>query len=393
MDKKKKRSFFSWLHVNHEDNKKVEASKIVQDSGNIIAENKANVPLIKENLNYNKHNKLVTTMRTGKIMPVTITDMETMPNKEQVGSRHDKFYFRLKRSLIKTRQNIGSEFFKIFRSNKIDKNLFEKLEEQLLIADIGSNTSSQIIDRLIKYADRNQLKGAEALYSKLREEMASILSAVNKPLVLENKMPFVILMVGANGVGKTTTIGKMAHLYKTKGKSVMLAAGDTFRAAAVEQLQVWGQHNQIPVIAQRAGADSSSVIFDAVQAAKARSIDVLIADTAGRLQNKYLPMEELKKIVRVMKKLDIDAPHEVMLIIDASTGQNAVSQVNLFNQAIGITGIVLTKLDGTAKGGIIFTIANQFNIPIRYISVGESIEDLQPFKALNFIEAIFARED
>ncbi|CAH0314613.1 Signal recognition particle receptor FtsY [Rahnella aquatilis] len=223
--------------------------------------------------------------------------------------------------------------------------------------------------------------------------MSEILAKVDEPLDVSGKTPYVILMVGVNGVGKTTTIGKMARQFEAQGKSVMLAAGDTFRAAAVEQLQVWGQRNKIPVIAQHTGADSASVIFDAIQAAKARNIDVLIADTAGRLQNKTHLMEELKKIVRVMKKLDEDAPHEVMLTLDASTGQNAVSQAKLFNEAVGLTGITLTKLDGTAKGGVIFAIADQFSIPIRYIGVGEGIEDLRPFKADDFIEALFARED
>lgn len=199
-------------------------------------------------------------------------------------------------------------------------------------------------------------------------------------------------MIGVNGVGKTTTIGKLAKHFQAQGKSVMLAAGDTFRAAAVEQLQVWGQRNHIPVIAQHTGADSASVIFDAIQAAKSRNIDILIADTAGRLQNKGHLMEELKKIVRVMKKLDDSAPHEVMLTLDASTGQNAISQAKLFGEAVGVNGITLTKLDGTAKGGVIFAIANQFGIPIRYIGVGEAIEDLRPFEANDFIEALFGGE-
>ncbi|MDU7258088.1 MAG: signal recognition particle-docking protein FtsY [Escherichia coli] len=241
--------------------------------------------------------------------------------------------------------------------------------------------------------NRKQLRDAEALYGLLKEEMGEILAKVDEPLNVEGKTPFVILMVGVNGVGKTTTIGKLARQFEQQGKSVMLAAGDTFRAAAVEQLQVWGQRNNIPVIAQHTGADSASVIFDAIQAAKARNIDVLIADTAGRLQNKSHLMEELKKIVRVMKKLDVEAPHEVMLTIDASTGQNAVSQAKLFHEAVGLTGITLTKLDGTAKGGVIFSVADQFGIPIRYIGVGERIEDLRPFKADDFIEALFARED
>ncbi|HEB0147271.1 TPA: signal recognition particle-docking protein FtsY, partial [Serratia marcescens] len=249
------------------------------------------------------------------------------------------------------------------------------------------------ITSLTQHASRKQLKDAEALYGKLKEEMSEILAKVDQPLDVSGKTPYVILMVGVNGVGKTTTIGKLARQFQAEGKSVMLAAGDTFRAAAVEQLQVWGERNRIPVVAQHTGADSASVIFDAVQAAKARGIDVLIADTAGRLQNKSHLMEELKKIVRVMKKLDDQAPHEVMLTLDASTGQNAVSQAKLFNEAVGLTGITLTKLDGTAKGGVIFAIADQFGIPIRYIGVGEGIEDLRPFKADDFIEALFARED
>ncbi len=303
------------------------------------------------------------------------------------------FFARLKRSLVRTRENIGSGFFGIFRGKKIDDDLFEELEEQLLVADVGVETTRKIITSLTQHASRRDLKDAEALFVKLREEMGEILATVDKPLEIEDKKPYVILMVGVNGVGKTTTIGKMARQYQAQGKSVMLAAGDTFRAAAVEQLQVWGERNNIPVVAQHTGADPASVIFDAIQSAKAKGVDVLIADTAGRLQNKAHLMEELKKIVRVMKKLDEDAPHEIMLTLDASTGQNAVSQARLFNEAVGLTGLTLTKLDGTAKGGVIFAIADQFGIPIRYIGVGEGIEDLRPFKAGDFIEALFARED
>jgi len=312
---------------------------------------------------------------------------------EQERPTKEGFFARLKRSLVKTRQNLGSGFVGLFRGKKIDDELFEELEEQLLIADVGVETTRKIITSLTEHASRKQLKDADALYGKLKEQMSEILSKVEQPLDVSGKTPYVILMVGVNGVGKTTTIGKMARQFQAQGKSVMLAAGDTFRAAAVEQLQVWGQRNKIPVIAQQTGADSASVIFDAIQAAKARNVDVLIADTAGRLQNKAHLMEELKKIVRVMKKLDEDAPHEVMLTLDASTGQNAVSQAKLFNEAVGLTGITLTKLDGTAKGGVIFAIADQFSIPIRYIGVGEGIEDLRPFKADDFIEALFARED
>jgi len=331
------------------------------------------------------------------VVPDTVSDLPLAAapiiTQEQERPSKEGFFARLKRSLVKTRQNLGSGFISLFRGKKIDDDLFDELEEQLLIADVGVDTTRRIITHLTQQANRKQLRDAEALYGLLKAEMASILAKVDAPLDVSGKTPFVILMVGVNGVGKTTTIGKLARQYQAEGKSVMLAAGDTFRAAAVEQLQVWGQRNNIPVIAQHTGADSASVIFDAIQAAKSRGVDVLIADTAGRLQNKSHLMEELKKITRVMKKLDEDAPHEVMLTLDASTGQNAVSQARLFHEAVGLTGIALTKLDGTAKGGVIFSVADQFGIPIRYIGVGEGIEDLRPFKAEDFIEALFARED
>ena len=296
-------------------------------------------------------------------------------------------------SLLRTSENIGSGFMGLFRGKKIDDELFEELEEQLLIADVGVETTSRLIQSLTEHASRKQLKDAEALYDLLRDEMQKTLDPVAIPLVPENANgPYVILMVGVNGVGKTTTIGKLAKQYQRQGKSVMLAAGDTFRAAAVEQLQVWGQRNNIPVIAQHTGADSASVLFDALQAAKARKIDVLIADTAGRLQNKSHLMEELKKVVRVMKKLDPDAPHEVMLTLDASTGQNAISQAQLFQEAVGVTGMTISKLDGTAKGGVVFAIADKFKIPLRYIGVGEQIDDLRTFNSKEFIDALFTQE-
>ncbi len=303
------------------------------------------------------------------------------------------FFTRLKQSLLKTRQHFGLGFIGLFRGKSIDDSLFEELEEQLLIADVGAATTRKILDSLIAHVNRNQLKDSEVLYSVLKEKMSEILANVGQPLDVSGKKPYVILMVGVNGAGKTTSIGKLANQFQAEGKSVLLAAGDTFRAAAVEQLQVWGKRNNIGVISQQTGADSASVIFDAIQAAKARGIDVLLADTAGRLQNKTHLMEELKKTVRVIKKLDEQAPHEVMLVLDASTGQNAISQAKLFNQAVSVTGITLTKLDGSARGGVIFAIADQFGIPVRYIGVGEGIEDLKPFKADDFIEALFARED
>lgn len=304
------------------------------------------------------------------------------------------FFSRLVKGLLKTKQNIGAGFRSFFLGKKIDDDLFDELEEQLLIADIGVPTTNKIIKNLTEHASRKQLQDAELLYQQLKVEMAEILKPVAQPLVIDTtKKPYVILMVGVNGVGKTTTIGKLARKFQNEGKSVMLAAGDTFRAAAVEQLQVWGERNNIPVVAQSTGSDSASVIFDAMQSAAARNIDILIADTAGRLQNKNNLMDELKKIVRVMRKYDETAPHEIMLTLDAGTGQNAISQAKLFDEAVGLTGISLTKLDGTAKGGVIFAIADQFNLPIRYIGVGEKIEDLREFNAEEFIEALFVHEN
>lgn len=319
-----------------------------------------------------------------------VADMAETQEKPSEGG----FFSRLLKGLVKTKQNIGAGFRSFFLGKKIDDELFEELEEQLLIADIGVPTTTKIINNLTQHATRQQLQNAETLYQQLKLEMGEILKPVAQPLRIDgSKKPYVILMVGVNGVGKTTTIGKLARKFQMEGKSVMLAAGDTFRAAAVEQLQVWGERNHIPVVAQSTGSDSASVIFDAMQSAAARNIDVLIADTAGRLQNKNNLMDELKKIVRVMKKYDESAPHEIMLTLDAGTGQNAISQAKLFNEAVGLTGISLTKLDGTAKGGVIFAIADQFNLPIRYIGVGEKIEDLREFNAVEFIDALFAHEE
>ncbi|MDO7265122.1 signal recognition particle-docking protein FtsY [Haemophilus influenzae] len=318
-----------------------------------------------------------------------VVEIETCEKPSEGG-----FFSRLVKGLLKTKQNIGAGFRGFFLGKKIDDELFEELEEQLLIADIGVPTTSKIIKNLTEHASRKELQNAELLYQQLKVEMADILEPVAQPLEIDStKKPYVILMVGVNGVGKTTTIGKLARKFQAEGKSVMLAAGDTFRAAAVEQLQVWGERNHIPVVAQSTGSDSASVIFDAMQSAAARNIDILIADTAGRLQNKNNLMDELKKIVRVMKKYDETAPHEIMLTLDAGTGQNAISQAKLFNEAVGLTGISLTKLDGTAKGGVIFAIADQFKLPIRYIGVGEKIEDLREFNAKEFIEALFVHEE
>lgn len=302
----------------------------------------------------------------------------------------NSFFTKLKSGLSKTKANLGSGFANLFIGKKIDEDLFEELETQLLLADLGVETTMKVIDAVTERADHGQLKDASSLYPVLKEEMAQMLSSISAPLAIEvQDGPMVILMVGVNGVGKTTTIGKMAKQLQSQNKKVMLAAGDTFRAAAVEQLQVWGERNNIPVVAQQTGSDSASVIFDALQSAKAKGVDVLIADTAGRLQNKEHLMDELKKVVRVLKKLDSNAPHEIMLTIDAGTGQNALSQTALFNDAVGVTGLTLTKLDGTAKGGVIFALADKFSIPVRYIGVGEGIDDLQTFNAERFVEALF----
>ncbi|MCW8833787.1 MAG: signal recognition particle-docking protein FtsY [Colwellia sp.] len=350
---------------------------------------------IEPTLEENEAEELVT---THKVPPeIEETSTETLEPESEVVVVEDKepdvklgFFARLKQGLSKTRANIGGGLFDLFRGKQIDDDLFEELETHLLMADVGVETTMKIIDSLTQSANRKQLKDAEALYELLKIELKKVIADVSIPLdVTNDDGPFVILMVGVNGVGKTTTIGKLAKQFQAQGKSVMLAAGDTFRAAAVEQLQVWGERNDIPVIAQHTGADSASVIFDAISAAKARHVDVIIADTAGRLQNKAHLMEELKKVVRVMKKLDVKAPHEVMLTLDAGTGQNALSQTKLFDEAVGLTGLTLTKLDGTAKGGVVFAIADKHSIPIRYLGVGEGIDDLRPFNGDDFIDALF----
>ena len=303
------------------------------------------------------------------------------------------FFKKLMNGLKRTRENIGLGVIGVFKGRKIDDDLFEDLETALLTADVGFDTTSKLMNKLTKEAKLRELHDADSLTERLTHELHDILKQVSTPLVLDtSKKPYVILMVGVNGVGKTTTIGKMASLFKKQGLKVMLAAGDTFRAAAVDQLKVWGQRTGIPVVSQATGADSASVIYDAFNSAKAKGYDVLIADTAGRLQNKANLMEELRKIVRVMQKLDPSAPHEVMLTLDAGTGQNAISQAKLFSEVVPVTGVNITKLDGTAKGGVIFNIADNFGIPIRFIGIGEGVDDLREFNADDFINALFNEE-
>ena len=305
------------------------------------------------------------------------------------------WFARLKQGLAKTSSSLGEGMASLFLGKKeIDDDLLDELETRLLTADVGMEATTAIMANLTRRVARKELADSGALYQALQVEMADLLRPIEQPMqITPEKKPYVILVVGVNGAGKTTTIGKLAARLQKDGKKVMLAAGDTFRAAAVEQLQVWGERNNIPVIAQHTGADSASVIFDALQAAQSRGIDVLIADTAGRLHTKDNLMEELRKVGRVMSKLDDSAPHEVLLVLDAGTGQNAINQTRQFNETIPLTGLALTKLDGTAKGGVIFALAKHFNIPVRYIGVGEGIDDLRDFVADDFVKALFAEKD
>ncbi|MCI0505396.1 MAG: signal recognition particle-docking protein FtsY [Gammaproteobacteria bacterium] len=319
---------------------------------------------------------------------------ENIPSQAEVSVVKPGIFARLAQGLKRTRSGLTDGVANLVLGKKaIDAEVLEEIEALLLTADVGIEATQAIIDDLTQRLKRNQLSDADTLFRALAEDMCAILEPVSQPLQIpQSGKPFVILMVGINGAGKTTTIGKLAKRFQSEGRSVMLAAGDTFRAAAVEQLQEWGKRNGIPVIAQHAGADSASVIFDALQAAQARSIDVLIADTAGRLHTQSNLMEELKKVRRVMSKLDPAAPHEVMIVLDAGIGQNAVIQARQFHEAVAVSGVALTKLDGTAKGGVIFAIAKQLGIPIRYIGIGEGIDDLRDFNAWDFVNALLEHE-
>ena len=329
------------------------------------------------------------------VVPVPIPEQALVPAEEvYVEAEPETLYQRLKSQLKRTRSGLGGVLASIPLGQKaINDDLLEEIEASLLMADIGIDATTDVIRRLTESLEHHELNDSEALETALKQELLSILEPCCQPLHIPNQgQPFVILVVGVNGAGKTTTIGKMAKRLQAQGFSVMLAAGDTFRAAAVEQLQTWGERNNIHVVAQHTGADSASVIYDGVQSAQAKGIDVLIADTAGRLHTKSNLMEELKKIKRIMGKLDETAPHEVLLVLDAGTGQNAISQAKLFNETVPLTGMALTKLDGTAKGGVIFALAKQLGIPIRFIGIGEGIDDLQDFDAESFVEALFVRD-
>ncbi len=326
------------------------------------------------------------------VVTPSTTPIVPAPEKTEESS---SFFGRMKTGLSKSRKNFTEGMVNILIGGKeIDDELLEEVETQLLVADIGVDATKTIIQNLTERTERKELIYSNALYKALQEELVTLLAPRVKALHIDtNKKPFVILMVGVNGVGKTTTIGKLAKRLQGEGKKVMLAAGDTFRAAATEQLQVWGERNNIAVVAQGNGADSASVIFDAFESARAKGIDVLIADTAGRLHTKSNLMEELKKVKRVMQKIDATAPHEIMLVVDAGTGQNAINQVQEFNNAVGLTGLTITKLDGTAKGGVLFNIASRTNVPIRFIGVGEKIDDLRPFSAKSFVAALFQTDE
>lgn len=314
----------------------------------------------------------------------------------QEESGKSSFFSRLKAGLGRTRSGFTDGLGSLLLGKKeIDDELLEEIETRLLTADVGMSATTTIIDELSQRLKRKDLADPEVLYQTLKEVLLEQLAICDKPLEIPANLnkPFVILMVGVNGVGKTTTIGKLAKRFQNEGRSVMLAAGDTFRAAAVEQLAVWGERNDVPVVAQHTGADSASVIFDAYQSALAKNVDVLIADTAGRLHNKDNLMQELAKVVRVLKKLDEDIPQEIMLVLDATTGQNALSQAEHFSSAVEVSGLSLSKLDGTAKGGMVFAIAKQLGLPLRFIGIGEQLDDLRPFNAHDFVEALFSEDD
>ncbi|AYO54082.1 MULTISPECIES: signal recognition particle-docking protein FtsY [Acinetobacter] len=338
-----------------------------------------NVPIIE--------NEKVETPKTETVVEESLSEETAQTEEKAKGG----FFSRMKEGLTKSRKNLADGMVNILIGGKeIDDELLEEVEEQLLVADIGVEATKTIITNLTERTARGDLIYSHSLYKALQEELVALLAPRVKPLHIDpNKNPFVILVVGVNGVGKTTTIGKLAKRLQGEGKKVMLAAGDTFRAAATEQLQIWGERNNIQVVAQGHGADSASVIFDAFESARAKGVDVLIADTAGRLHNKSNLMTELTKVKRVMQKIDATAPHEVMLVVDAGTGQNAINQVEMFDEAVGLTGLTITKLDGTAKGGVLFNIASRTHVPIRFIGVGEKIDDLRPFSAKSFVAALF----
>ena len=325
----------------------------------------------------------------GFLTPPSTSDEPAEPDKP---SARPGWAQRLKAGLAKTREKLGGQLAGLFGvGRKIDEELYEELETILLTADVGVDATEALLERLRKQVAREHLSDASALRSALTDALTDLLAPLEKPLDTLGAKPFIIMLAGVNGAGKTTSIGKLAKLFQSEGKSVLLGAGDTFRAAAREQLQVWGERNNVTVVSQEKG-DSASVIFDAVSAARARNIDIVLADTAGRLPTQLHLMEEIKKVKRVIQKLDASAPHEVLLVLDGNTGQNMVNQVKAFDDALGVTGLIITKLDGTAKGGALAAIATARPIPVRYIGVGESLDDLKPFVARDYVEALVGGE-
>ncbi|TCM64482.1 signal recognition particle-docking protein FtsY [Acinetobacter calcoaceticus] len=395
------RGAFQGIGMQQQQNKFLIDADIGDDDVTLPSLPAVNVPIIENHQPETEGSSTATAQQTAAVAadqtaPQPSSDTAASPSTASDSDDAEKggFFSRMKAGLTKTRKNLADGMVSILIGGKeIDDELLEEVEEQLLVADIGVEATKTIIANLTERTARGDLIYSHSLYKALQEELVALLAPRVKALHIDpNKRPFVILVVGVNGVGKTTTIGKLAKRLQGEGKKVMLAAGDTFRAAATEQLEIWGERNQISVVSQGNGADSASVIFDAFESARAKGIDVLIADTAGRLHNKSNLMEELKKVKRVMQKIDATAPHEIMLVVDAGTGQNAVNQVELFDEAVGLTGLTITKLDGTAKGGVLFNIASRTHVPIRFIGVGEKIDDLRPFSAKAFVAALFETE-
>lgn len=328
-----------------------------------------------------------TTPKVAEKKPVVIPEKEVAP-KEEKKSGFFGFADKIKKGLTKTREKLTSELTSLFTGKKIDEALFEELETILLTSDVGISATTYLLDNIRSSVKKNNIENADEIKGLLKEKLIELLTSIESPLVLKGTNPHVIMVVGVNGAGKTTTIGKLTKIFLDENKSVLIAAGDTFRAAATEQLQVWGERNNVHVVSQASG-DPSAVIFDAINSAKAKNIDIVIADTAGRLPTQKHLIDEITKVKRVINKCHEEAPHEILLVLDANTGQNAISQLKIFNEALGITGLALTKLDGTAKGGVIAAIAKEQPTPLRYIGVGESIDDLKVFNAQEYVDALF----
>jgi len=366
------------------------ASEAIAPAGQAMPEKAATNRLEPQPLPLDAHAPLEAGPHKAVVAPEPATQPPPRPETSSQTSPQTSSNEGLEHKLDKSRAGFGKKFKQLFSvRKKIDEDLMEDIETTLLLADVGATATTEIVDQVARSVKRRQLDNPQAVMGALREHLQELASSVEKPLTIDdNKKPFVILVTGVNGVGKTTTIAKLARRFREQGKSVMLAAGDTFRAAAVEQLKTWGEREGIPVIAQATGADSASVIFDAMSSARAKGVDVLIADTAGRLHTQSNLMQELEKINRVMKKADPEAPHETLIVVDGGTGQNAIAQVREFNKAVNLTGIAVTKLDGTAKGGVLFNLAREFGLPVRFIGVGEKSSDLKPYRADEFVAAL-----